>query len=150
MFNDDIKMTGALAVVLRGEDGKVKQEVNLKNLVVTAGKAFIASRMAGASAAVMGWIAVGTDNTAAAVGQTTLLAEVGSSRTATTVSGGTPSTNTIVYETSLGAGVGTGALTEAGIFNASSAGTMLARTVFTTINKGAGDTLDISWTITIG
>lgn len=147
---DNIKVTGKVSAVLRDSEGKVKQEVEIKNLVVTAGKNFIASRMTGAAAAVMGWIAVGTDATAAAVGQTTLLAEVGSSRTATDVSGGTASGANVVYTTTLGAGVGTGALTEAGVFNDASAGTMLARTVFTTINKGALDSLDISWTITIG
>jgi len=47
------------------------------------------------------------------------------------------------------AGYGTGAVSEAGIFNASSAGDMLARTVFSTINKAAADTLGITWTITV-
>jgi len=48
-----------------------------------------------------------------------------------------------------GAGVGTGAVTEAGIFNASSAGTMLCRTTFSVINKAAADTLGITWTVTV-
>jgi len=47
------------------------------------------------------------------------------------------------------AGDGTGALVEAGILNAASAGTLLARVVFSVINKGAADTLEITWTLTI-
>ena len=42
------------------------------------------------------------------------------------------------------------ALREAGIFNAASSGTMLARAVYANIDKQAGDTLTITWTVTIG
>ena len=42
------------------------------------------------------------------------------------------------------------AIAEAGIFNAGAAGTMLARATFTAINKGASDTLAITWTVTVG
>jgi hypothetical protein len=48
-----------------------------------------------------------------------------------------------------GAGVATGAITEAGVFNALTAGTMLCRTVFSVINKGALDTLVITWKVTV-
>ena len=44
---------------------------------------------------------------------------------------------------------GTGAITEAGILNAASAGTLLCRTVFSVINKGASDSMTVTWTITI-
>ena len=44
---------------------------------------------------------------------------------------------------------GTGAITEAGIFNASSSGTMLCRTVFSVVNKGASDSMTITWTVTV-
>ena len=47
------------------------------------------------------------------------------------------------------AGEGTGALTEAGIFNASSSGTMLCRTEFSVVNKGASDSMTITWTVTV-
>jgi hypothetical protein len=41
------------------------------------------------------------------------------------------------------------AITEAGVFNAASAGTMYSRATFTAINKGAADTLQITWTYTL-
>jgi hypothetical protein len=52
--------------------------------------------------------------------------------------------------TTYAAGTGTGAITEAGIFNASSSGTLLSHVVFSAINKGAADSLTITWTITVG
>ena len=61
----------------------------------------------------------------------------------------TASANTIVYVSSFEAGEGTGAVTEAGVFNASSSGTMLCRTVFPVVNKGADDTMSVTWTITL-
>ena len=149
MINDTFAMKGDLTITVKdAATGTIKDQRELKNLVVTAGKGFIASRMAAASASVMGWIAVGTDSTAAAVGNTALGTEV--ARVATTVSGGTVSTNTVTYVSTFPAGTGTGALVEAGIFNAVSAGTLLSRTVFSVVNKGAADEMTITWVITVG
>ena len=47
------------------------------------------------------------------------------------------------------AGTGTGAITEAGILNASSSGTLLCRTVFSVVNKGSADAMTITWTVTV-
>ena len=147
MFNDAIKMTGNLKLVLTDEHGNIKQEEEVKNLVVTVGKNFIASRMKDATATAMTHMEVGTSTQAAAVGDTALIAAVASSRVTLTPT--TVTTNSVAYVASFPAGTGTGALTEAGIFNASSAGTMLCRTVFSVINKGAADTLGITWTVTV-
>ena len=150
MHNEEfLKMTGKLDIVVYDADGNIKEQREVPNIVTTAGKTFIASRMAGTASAVMGWMEVGTSTQAAAVGDTALVLPVASSRTATSVSGGTASTNTVVYATTFPAGTGTGALTEAGIFNASSSGTLLCRTVFSVINKGASDSMTITWTVTI-
>jgi len=150
MFNDAIKMTGNLKLVLTDENGNIKQEEEVKNLVVTVGKNFIASSMAKTttnSPAAMTHMEVGTGTTAAAVGDTALETAVASSRV--TLTSTTVTTNNVAYVASFPAGTGTGALTEAGIFNASSSGTMLCRTVFSVINKGAADTLGITWTVTV-
>ena len=150
MFNDAIKMTGNLKLVLTDENGNIKQEEEVENLVVTVGKNFIASSMAKTttnSPAAMTHMEVGTGTTAAAVGDTTLQTAVASSRVSLTST--TVTTNSVAYVASFPAGTGTGALTEAGIFNASSSGTLLCRTVFSVINKGAADTLGITWTVTV-
>ena len=147
MFNDAIKMTGNLKLVLTDEHGNIKQEEEVKNLVVTVGKNYIASRMKDATATAMTHMEVGTGTTAAAVGDTTLQTAVASSRV--TLTSTTVTTNSVAYVATFPAGTGTGALTEAGIFNAASAGTLLCRTVFSVINKGAADTLGITWTVTV-
>jgi len=139
MINDNFALTGALTIAV---NDVVVQETN--NLVVTAGKNWVADRMNDVNA-VMSHMALGTDNTAAADGDTTLGTELDrNALTSTTVLN-----NTIAYAATWAAGDGTGAITEAGIFDASSAGDMLARTVFSVVNKGAADSITITWTITI-
>lgn len=145
-MNDDIKVIGTVQVQLFREDGTLKEE-RAGNLVVSAGKTYIASRMVGTASAVMGWMAVGTSSTAPAAGDTTLGAEVGGSRTA--LGSATSSSNVATFSCTFGPGVGTGSLQEAGIFNASSAGTMLAHVTFSVVNKAAGDTMTITWTVTV-
>jgi hypothetical protein len=148
---ESLKLAGNLHIVLVDEHGVVKEERYEKNLIVNVGKAFITSRMIGTSSSVMSHMEVGTNNTAAAGANTTLGAPVSASRTALTSSTQSTVTTTndsITFACTFGPGVGTGALTEAGIFNNSSGGTMLCRTVFSVITKGAGDTLTINWTIT--
>lgn len=147
-----IKATGKVKIVLHDENGVVKEERNIDNLVVTVGKGYITSRMIGTASNVMSHMEVGTNNTAAAAAQTALQAAVASSRTALTSSTQTTSSTTndsVQYVCTFPAGTGTGALVEAGIFNASSAGTMLCRTVFSVVNKGASDAMTITWTVTL-
>ena len=109
MINDNLTLTGALTIALNDE---VVQETN--NLVVTSGKNWVAKRMAGQDSN-MTHMAIGTGTTAAAASQTALVTEL--ERNALTVSGGTVSSNTVQYAATYGAGDGTGAITEAGIFD---------------------------------
>jgi hypothetical protein len=146
MINDFAGATGQLSVILRDADGNIKQDVRVKNLVVNTGLNFMTSRMKDTTLAAMTHMAVGSGTTAAAAGDTALETQISArvSLTSTTVT-----SNAIEYVAAFGAGVSTGAITEAGIFNASTAGTMLCRTVFSVVNKAAADTLQITWTITI-
>lgn len=146
MIKEALKLRGDLGIVLRDKDGNIKEQREEKNLVVSAGLNFICDRMEGTSEAVMSHMAVGSGTTAAAAGDTDLESILGSREAldSTTVSG-----STITYVSSFEANEGTGAITEAGIFNASTAGTMLCRTVFSVVNKAADDTLQITWTITL-
>ena len=146
MLQDQTTVKGKVIFVLTGPDGKVKEKREHDNVVTTLGKGFLALRAKDDLTTVMSHMEVGTGGTAAA-GDTTLETAVGSSRTALTST--TISTNTITYACTFGAGTGTGALVEAGIFNDATTGTMLCRTVYSVINKGAADTLTISWVITI-
>lgn len=146
-FNDALKFTGDVYITKTDTlTGKV-ENIEYKNLVVNAGKTHIASRMSANTVNVMSHMAVGTGNTAAAAGDTTLNTEL--ARVALSVTGGTASSNTITYAATFPAGTGTGALTEAGVFNAASSGTMMCRTVFPVINKQAADVIAVSWVVSI-
>ena len=140
MIKDGLALTGKLSIALNGE---TVQKVD--NLVVTAGKGYVASRMKDTSATAMSHMAIGTGSTAAAAGNTALGNQAARvSLTSTTVSGAD-----IVYVATFPAGTGTAAITEAGIYYASSSGTLLCRTVFSVVNKGASDSMTITWTVTV-
>tara|TARA_S200002703_G_scaffold103538_1_gene89804 strand:- start:413 stop:841 length:429 start_codon:yes stop_codon:yes gene_type:complete len=138
-IQDNLKMKGRLQVSLNGE---VVRDID--NLVVTAGKGYVADRMKNNSST-MSHMAIGSGTTAAAAGNTALGTELGRvSLTSTTVS-----SNVVTYVATFAAGTGTGAVTEAGILTASSGGTMLCRTVFSVVNKGSADSMTITWTVTV-
>lgn len=145
MFQEQLKVTGKLNVRIFDENGNLKEEKDFDNLVVTAGKGFIASRMVGTAASIMSHMAIGSGTTAAAAGDTTLGTELGR----VTLTSGTASGAVATYVASFPAGTGTGAVTEAGILNNSSGGTLLCRTVFSVVNKGANDAMTITWQITV-
>jgi hypothetical protein len=105
--------------------------------------------MLGTGLGVMSHMGLGAGTTAASSGDTNLGSLLGSRKAlgSATQSGG--SNESIIYVTTFNPGEATGAVTEAGIFNASSSGTMLCRTVFPVVNKQSGDTLQITWTVTL-
>ena len=145
MIQDSIKMTGELRITVTNPEGTITQETVVPNLVVTSGKDFIAERMKDATTTAMSHMAIGTGTTAAAAGDTALGTEAGR----VTLTSTTVTANAVAYVATFGAGTGTDAITEAGLFNASSGGDLLCRTVFSVINKGAADTLGITWTVTV-
>lgn len=145
-MEDKLKVTGHINFKLFGADGKLKDERDIKNVVVTVGKNYLATWLTAATQSdyFMRYIALGTGTNAANASDTTLQTEL-SSRVAGTL---TPSSNVWQNVASFGPGVDTGAITESGIFSASSGGTMFARQTFAVINKGAGDSLQVTWQIT--
>ena len=149
MINENLKLSGQLNIVLKDKAGNVKEERELKNLVVNAGLAYIASRMTGTAKDVMSHMGLGSGSTAAAAADTDLGSLLGSREAldSTTISG--TNDEKVVYVSSFEAGDATGAVTEAGIFNAASGGDMLCRTVFSVVNKAADDTMSVTWTITL-
>lgn len=143
-MNDYVTAKGHIKFVLTGPDGVVKDTREVDNLVVTVGKNWIASRMT-ATPTAMSHMAIGSGAVAPAVGDTALGTELGRVALGTM----STSTNVTTYAATFPAGTGTGAITESGIFNAASAGTMLNRGTFSVINKGASDSLAVTWTVTI-
>ncbi len=132
--------------------GSWRTSLSLKNLIVSAGKAGAASRINGSGGeAAFTYIGVGTGTTSPAAGNTTLeteLAASGLSRANGTVSRITTSvTNDTAQVTYAFSVTGSQAVTEAGLFNASSSGTLLARQAFSALNVVNGDSLTITWRI---
>lgn len=142
-INDGLRLKGQLTILL---NGNIVQEVD--NLVVTAGKEFVAAsilKTTSNSPAAMTHMAIGSGTNNPAAGDTTLQTELGRVTLATPSASGAVAT----YVGTFPAGTGTGAVTEAGILNASSGGTLLCRTEFNVVNKGASDAMTITWTVTV-
>lgn len=144
MLQDSLKVTGDVLVEITGADGTLKDRREIKNLVVTTGKEFIAARMVGTPTE-MSHMAIGAGTAAAAAGDTALGSELGRVSLASDSASGA----VVTYTASFPAGTGTGAVTEAGVLNAGTGGTMLCRTVFAVVNKGADDAMSITWQITV-
>lgn len=145
-LNELFKLVGKVHVTVTNEHGEIVEQL-AANTVMTVGKNFTASRMVGVASNVMSHMALGSSSANPTdPAQTALGAELG--RVALASSSAT--TNVVTYTATFGVGVATGAVTEAGIFNATPAGTMLCRVVFAVVNKGANDTIAITWTVTVG
>ena len=139
-INDQLQLKGHLQIHLNDE---LVRDVD--NLVVTTGKNLVASRLVGTTPAVMSHMAIGSGSTAAAANNTALGTELGR----VSLTSGSASSAVVTYVATFAAGTGTGAVTEAGLLNASSGGTLLCRTVFSVVNKGANDSMTVTWTVTV-
>ncbi len=132
--------------------GHYSKSMTVKNLMTNAGFALVAGRINGSgSPAAATYIAVGTGATAANATDTTLQTETatsGLSRASATVSLVTTTVTNDTAQLVVTFSVsGTVAVTESGVFNAASSGTLLCRQVFSAINVVNGDSLQITWKI---
>jgi hypothetical protein len=145
MFTETVNVTGRLKIVRLDDSGNEREVREVKNLIVAVGKNIITSRLVGNTTAIPSHMAVGSSNTAATTAQTAL----GTELSRVSLDSSTRTNNTIAYIATFPAGVGTGTITEAGIFNAGSSGSMLCRTNFNEVNKAPGDVIVITWNVTI-
>lgn len=138
--NDSAPMVDNVQLVLRGPDGKIK-ETRIANTVTTAGRNGAADQiLASPSLNKPTHMAIGTGTPTGTALQTEL------DRNALTSKTRSGAVVTMVGDWA--AGDGTGAITEAGVFDAASTGNMWMSASFSVINKAAGDTLQITWTLT--
>ena len=142
-------MRGEWFITLYGPEGQVKEKRQGFNVVTTVGKEFLASFLssaaAGAATFTCKYIAIGTDATAEAVGNTALgIESARQTGTASYVSG-----QIFQVTATFAAGTGTGAIVEYGLLSSSSAGTLIARDTEAVINKSAGDTLTVTAQLTV-
>jgi hypothetical protein len=115
-------------------------------IVVNTGKSIITNRILG-SGTEPKFVAMGTGGTAEAITQTALVTEV-ETRTSGTSSQQTTTTTGDTYRV-IGTvtATTTRAITESGLFDASSAGNMFTRALFTVINLANGDSIAFTWSV---
>lgn len=136
------KLQWTAEAILRDEHGNIKQREKAHNTVTTAGKAGIADQViASPTLGKPTYMAIGTGTPSSTALGTELDRNILTSKTR--------SGAVVTMQGDWAAGDGTGAITEAGTFDASSSGNMWMSASFSVINKAAGDTLSIVWTLTI-
>lgn len=153
----DIKVTGMVNIKHFNDTGDLLNEFDVPNAVVVGGLDFIACRLTNASCSnQMSHMALGSDgseNVGTPPTNTTLGSQLtggpNNGRVELTTAGGTANGREITYGATFSSGVATGSVQEAGIFNAASGGTMLARTKFPVITKQSTDSLAVTWKITL-
>jgi hypothetical protein len=148
-----LSIIGHGRATLRDENGLVKELREFDNVFTDAGDAHVADQMSSSpDENAMSDMAVGTSTTTLTAGDTQLGSELNRQTLTSFTQGAGVDDNKVVYVGDWAAGEGTGALAEAGIFNSHTAnsGTMLCAQTFSVINKGASDTLQITWTVTFG
>ena len=146
---DGLKMKGFFKAELFDENGKLKDVRELENTVTVLGHQMAADQILDSpSVAVPGWMELGT-GTGQDLNDSTLATYISGSRTA--LDSKTRGANAIITMVcTFGAGVGTGAITEAGVFNVVTQNTtdLILYDDFSVINKAAGDSLVVTWTLT--
>jgi hypothetical protein len=141
-----MEIHGTVSFFVIHADG-TKDTWDVKNRVVTSGLNHFASRLLSNTPGFVTHAGVGSDNTATAMTDTALGAQIGGRIVLTEA---TVSNNIISYVVSIGPGENTGAITEAGLFTAATDGILIARTVFPVINKGDSDTFGFTWQLSLG
>ena len=148
-----LNIVGHGRAVLKDELGRIKELREFDNVFTDVGDAHVADQMASTPGeAAMSDMSIGTVTTTLVATSTVLGGELDRNTLTSFTQGAGADDNKVVYVGDWAAGDGTGAITEAGIFNAHTAdsGTMLCGQTFSVINKGASDTLQITWTVTFG
>jgi hypothetical protein len=150
MLNLDMPVKVNCHLQLFGPDGKLKEERHIHNQVQLDGKYDAAEQLlASPGKAKAAWMEVGTGSGQPNTSGTILASYISGSRTACS-----PATaralGVVTYQCTFGAGVGTGAITEIGLFNVVTQNTadMWLYSSFSVINKGANDSLAVTWTLT--
>lgn len=147
-MSDGLVLKGKYFATLYGPDGQIKDHQEGENVVTTNGKEFLASFLNSAVAAAATftgrYVAIGTGTTPETAADTTM----------TEVSRNTGTCSYLVgqifqVKATFATGSGTGAITEFGLWSSNTAGTLISRDVKTAINKGASDTLTVTYQLTI-
>lgn len=142
-------LIGEFHLKLYDEFKRLKTERIIRNIIVDDGFDFLCENIGDADQnAKMGYVAVGDFSTVTGAASSTLSSEL---KRVTGYYDHTGGTKILTISGTFSAGQGTGSISDAGVFNSATAGqgTMLCRQAFAEINKGADDSLDLTWTLTL-
>ena len=148
-FHSKMGIKGLFHATLFGPDGEIKEERIIHNTVTELSDAHVADQLSDSGEAAIGFMAVGTGSgqTSASVG---LAVSLERHALTSTTQGAAGADNDVIYVGTWNAGTGTGAITEAGIITADNNTSLQYYADFSVINKGAADSLVITWTATFG
>ena len=143
-MDDTLTVKGDLVITLTSQDNTTKTYY-AKNLVTTAGKQWMIGRLSNTNPPPqMSHMGVGQGTTTQTVADTALQSQLARVTATQTLIG-----NQIQFSAGYPAGTATGIITEAGVFNSATAGTLFCRTVFDPVYKNPTDILNITWTVTL-
>lgn len=145
-WNDD----GSRVRDARGRFSKrLKDERLIENTVTELMDAHVADQMSDSGDAAIGFMGVGTGSGQGSADVGLDAAEDNNALDSTTQGAG-GADNDVVYVCTWAAGDATAAITEAGILHADNNTSLMTYADFSVINKGAADSLVITWTVTFG
>ena len=149
-MKEGLKVGAVVTVERKDKSGNSIEKRVIHNTVVNTGYDLVSDLLGKPSSRPnpLGYVAVGT-STAATTASMTALGTQWGNRVATTYTH-TASTTTFSLSCIIPAHTGSSvALTESGLFNASTSGTMFNRITFSAINKEAADTITITYVINL-
>jgi len=147
---DRIILKGMFHFRLYDADGNLKEEREVPNTITQLGDAWVADHLSDVGTALASHMAVGTGTGGKSTASTTLETELARVALDSTTQGGGADDNDVIWVATFPAGTGTGALVEAAVLNNAAGGTMIVYTDYAVINKGAADSLVVTWTLTCG
>ncbi len=140
-------LKGYFHVILRGPDGRIKNEFDTPNLIVTTGKIMLAGILTGESTPFARNLAIGTGTTTPVIGDTVMEDEVG-----TRVSALFALTATTAYYTGIFTAENPATqqvVTEYGLFSLAAAGYMFTHSTAPAITKETADSLEVQYRIAV-
>lgn len=140
---------GEALVQLFGPDGELKEERIIYNTVTELMDAHVADCLSDQGDGTIDFMAVGTGSGQGS-GDTGLAGDLDRNALDSTTQGAGGADNDVVYVCTWAAADGTGAITEAGVMRDDDNTKLMLYADFAVVNKGAADSLVITWTATFG
>ena len=148
-FQINLRLKGRFDIKHFDKEGNLIEEYEIPNIITNVGKADVADLIGGVNGiAAFDYIAIGTGTTAEAATDTALGTEVARGQATKSLITTNVTNDTLQLQFAFNF-TSSNAITEAGVFNASTGGDMLCRTTFSAVNVADGDSLQITYKITV-